>query len=89
VVTGIGGTIYAYRRRRSNAIEKKLFKRALARKEFQDFEEALELWGNQPKHPRLERAYGWRDGSPVINLPRMRFKDATKDYFLDEYLLGE
>ena len=88
-VTGIGGAVYAYRRKRSKQIDKKLFKRALARKEFQDFEEALELWGSQEKHPRLERTYGWREGSPVINIPRMRFKETTKDYFLDEYLLGE
>jgi len=87
-VTGIGGTAYVYRRRKSKGIEKKLFKRALARKEFQDFEEALELWSSQSENPRLERIYGWRDGSPVINIPKMRFKDATKDYFLDEYLLG-
>jgi len=89
VITGIGGSVYLYRRSRSKRIEKKLYKRALARKEFQDFEEALELWGSQSKYPRIERRYGWRGGSPVIRIPRMKFKEATKDHFLDEYLLEE
>ncbi len=88
-IAGIGGSVLLYRRRRSKQTEKKLHKRALARKEFQDFEETLELWGNQSEHPRLERRYGWRGGNPAIRIPKMNFKEATKDHFLDEYLLDE
>jgi hypothetical protein len=88
-ITGVGGSIYLYRRRQSEQLEKKLYKRALARKEFQDFEEALELWGSQSENPRLERRYGWRGGSPVIDIPKMKFKQTTKAHFLDEYLLEE
>jgi len=89
VITGIGGSVYLYKRRRTEQIEKKLFKRALARKEFQDFEEALELWGTQSEYPRLERKFGWRGGSPVLNLPKMKFNENTKNHYLDEYLLEE
>ncbi len=88
-ITGVGGSVYLYRRRQSEQLEKKLYKRALARKEFQDFEEALELWGSQSENPRLERRYGWRGGSPVIDIPKMNFKQTTKAHFLDEYLLEE
>ena len=88
-IAGIGGSVLLYKRRRSKKTDKKLYKRALARKEFQDFEEALELWGSQSENQRLERRYGWRGGSPAINIPKMKFKEATKDHFLDEYLLDE